>query len=84
MLTGPVPFWLKAPSRLMRLAPVPVTRPLLVMVNPPPFVVVIDPLLIKVLPTREMPVAVLVFKLPCNVDVPVAPCNDMLAAEIDC
>lgn len=75
ILTGPVPFWVRAPPpfKVTVLAPVPVTRPLLVTVRGPPFVVLIEPLLTKLLPVRLIPMFVFVSKLPCKVAVPVQP-----------
>jgi len=63
-LTGPVPFWVKAPSKLITLAPVPVAKPLLVNMNGPPFVVVTVPLLIKLVPTSVIPALVSVLRFP--------------------
>lgn len=71
VLTGPVPFCVKAPSSVIVLAPVPVSRPLFVTVSGPPFVVVTVPLLTNALPTSVMPAIVLVFRLPFSVAVPV-------------
>ena len=68
----------------MSLPLVAVNRPLLVTVRGPPFVVVIEPPLVKLLPVRMIPEEAFVSRLPLRVDVPVPASCVMEAAVMSC
>ena len=82
--TLPVPFWVKAPAKLIAPAAVLVNVPLFVIVKGPPPVVVIAPPRTTAPEVMEIPKAPVVVRAPLNVVVPVPAVCTIAAAWIPC